>query len=190
MTAQDRIDLPGKYRLRIADYHLLDQAGVFKDFAKTELIHGEIVAVQAQYSPHSRVQTKLLAALSAACDRIGNPVEPWVELSVEIAPDTEVQPDIVVATELPAQGAMPVALVAIIVEVADSSIKADLGGKAQLYAAAGVAEYWVADVNAKVIHQLWAPEGGAFAQRREVAFGDRIGAMTVAGLVVLSVMTA
>lgn len=184
MTVHDRVDLPGKYRLRVADYHLLDQAGAFKDFAKTELIHGEIIAVQAQYSPHSRVQTKLLAALSTACDAIDNPVEPWVELSVAIGPDIEVQPDIVVASQLPAQGAIPVALVAIIVEVAVSSIKADLGGKTQIYALAGVPEYWVADVNAKVIHQMWAPEGDAYAQRREVAFGERIEAVTVAGLVV------
>lgn len=72
------------------------------------------------------------------------------------------------------------------VEVADTTLDHDLGVKAQLYARAGIPEYWVADVAGKVIHQLWAPEGGAYAQRREVAFGTRIEAVTVAGLQIVT----
>ena len=36
----------------------------------------------------------------------------------------------------------------------------------------------------RVIHQMWAPEGEAYAQRREVAFGKQIEAMTIEGLAI------
>lgn len=70
------------------------------------------------------------------------------------------------------------------VEISDSTLDMDLGRKARLYASHGVPEYWVVDVEARLIHQLWAPEGDAYARRREVAFGERVEAVTVAGLVV------
>lgn len=184
MTAQDVLDLQGRYHLRVEDYRLLDSSGVFDSYAKTELIEGVIVAVQAQYSPHSRVQTKLLMALSAACDRLGDEVRPWVELSVAIAPDTMPQPDIVVARGLPDSGALPTGQVAVVVEVADTTANTDLRLKARIYAAAGIPEYWVADVNSRLLHQMWTPSGEAYTERREVRFGERIVAATIEGLVV------
>ena len=36
----------------------------------------------------------------------------------------------------------------------------------------------------QAVHQLWAPEGDAWAGRREVAFGERIVAATIEGLAV------
>jgi Uma2 family endonuclease len=184
MTAHEVIDYPGAYRLRVADFRVLGESGAFDAFAKVELIEGVIVAGQSQYSPHSRAQTLLLKTLSIACDRIDNRVQPWVELSIAIAADSEPQPDIVVAHGLPDTGAIAPAEVALVVEIADTSAKFDLGAKADLYASAGIAEYWVADVNAKIIHQMWAPEGEAYAERREVAFGALIEAVTIAGLTV------
>ena len=184
MTAHDVIELPGAYRLRVADFRLLERSGAFEAFAKVELIEGVIVAVQSQYSPHSRAQTLLLKALSIACDHIDNRVQPWVELSVAIAADSEPQPDIVVAYGLPDSGAITPDAVALIVEISDTTAKFDLGAKARIYASADIAEYWVADVTAKVIHQMWAPEGEAYTERREVAFGEPINAATIAGLTV------
>jgi Uma2 family endonuclease len=62
------------------------------------------------------------------------------------------------------------------------SLKIDLGQKAAAYAAAGIPEYWVADANGRVIHQLCAPVGEAYAERREVAFGEMVEAVTIKGL--------
>jgi Uma2 family endonuclease len=40
----------------------------------------------------------------------------------------------------------------LIVEIADTSLAMDLGDKASLYAAAGIADYWVIDVNDRRLH--------------------------------------
>lgn len=40
----------------------------------------------------------------------------------------------------------------LVVEVARSSLATDLEAKPQIYAAAGVAEYWVVDLDARVVH--------------------------------------
>ena len=54
----------------------------------------------------------------------------------------------------------------------------------RLYARHGVPEYWVCDVERKVILQHWSPGAEGYAERREVALGERIVAETVQGLAV------
>ncbi len=40
----------------------------------------------------------------------------------------------------------------LVAEVSVTTLKFDLGGKSHLYAAAGILEYWVIDVNASQVH--------------------------------------
>jgi Uma2 family endonuclease len=176
------------YKFTQRDYLLLSEHGAFDKLAKAELIEGVIVAVNAQYARHVRVQTLLLRALADSCDRLGRDLGAWIEGTVSIAEGNMPQPDIFVSRGLPDEGPMTVDRLVLVVEVADTSLTLDLETKARIYAAAGIPEYWVADVEGKVIHQLWAPEGEAYGQRREVAFGAQIEAVTVAGLVVEGVL--
>ena len=175
---------PLPVKLRIEDYLLLDRSGAFDAYAKTELIDGEIFYVGAQHRPHAWIKTQRFLAISAALRASQSPFEALVEASIAI-PDRGVpEPDIVLTSEPEGEGLLPLGTVALVIEVADTTLANDLGVKARLYARSGIPEYWVADVEGKVIHQLWAPEGDAYAQRREVASGARLEAATVAGLVV------
>jgi Uma2 family endonuclease len=72
----------------------------------------------------------------------------------------------------------------LLAEVSSSTLDTDLGRKLKLYAAAGVPEYWVVDVNQRLIHQMWHPGGEAYAERREVAFGQPISAATIPDLTI------
>lgn len=170
------------YRFSQRDYVLLSEHGTFEQLAKTELIEGVIAAVNAQYSRHARAQTALLRVLADACDRLGDNLGAWVEGSISIDDQNMPQPDIFVSRGLPEEGPVTLDLVMLVVEVADTSIKFDLEVKSALYARAGIPEYWVADVNARVIHQMWAAEGETYAERRAIAFGDVITAETLTGL--------
>lgn len=52
--------------------------------------------------------------------------------------------------------------VLLLIEVSDSSLKQDLGEKADLYAEYGVVEYWVIDVNLEQVHVHRGPADGRY----------------------------
>ncbi|WP_242182096.1 Uma2 family endonuclease [Sphingomonas sp. CARO-RG-8B-R24-01] len=182
MTAQDALARPFTPKLTVDDYLLLDRSGAFDAYAKTELIDGAVVAVNAQFSEHFTVKTKVLLALAEACKRLGSGLQAWSEGSITMPPHSVPEPDVFVTTVEPVRGPVALETVALIVEVASTSLSDDLGVMLRIYAQAGVPEYWVADVKARVIHQMWAPSGGAYAERRVVAFGDRVQSGTIDGL--------
>jgi len=64
--------------------------------------------------------------------------------------------------------------VLLLIEVADSSLPADLGDKAELYAEFGVVEYWVIDVRGKCIHVFADPRERVFETRRAVAMSESV----------------
>lgn len=173
---------PLPVKLRVEDYLLLDGSSAFEAYNKTELIEGEVYFMNAQHRPHARVKSRLYLALADSLKGTG--LEAVVEGSVEIPPHNVPEPDIVVTSEPEGEGLIPLRSVHLIVEVADSTLKADLSVKAAIYAREGVPEYWVVDVDARVIHQMWAPEGELYSNRREVAFGEPLTAATISGLMV------
>ena len=105
-------------------------------------------------------------------------------MSIAVPPHSVPEPDIVLTSEPDGDGLVPLASVALIVEVADTTLTSDLGRKAHLYALHGIPEYWVADLNARVIHQMWAPEDGHYREVREARFQDEVTARTIVGLMV------
>ena len=52
--------------------------------------------------------------------------------------------------------------VLLLIDVSDSRVKQDLDEKADLYAAHGIMEYWVVDVDAEQIHVHRQPSGGRY----------------------------
>lgn len=181
MTAQDLLQPPWTYKLKVSDYLALNERGAFEGL-RTELIEGEIIVMNPQYRPHARVKMALYDALRDALVGLGSELRPLVEVSLDLSPTSLPDPDILVTSEPDGDGPVPVASVLLVVEVADTSLKLDLTRKSELYARHGVPEYWVADVNGRVIHQMWGPAGEAYAERREVAFGEAVEGVTIKGL--------
>ena len=174
--------LPLPVKLRLEDYLLLDETGAFQAYRKTELIEGEVYFMNAQHRPHARIKSRLFLRIAEALE--GSGLEAVVEGSVAIPPINAPEPDIVVTSEAEGKGLIPLESVRLVVEVADATLGNDLSIKAALYARSGVPEYWVADVDGRVIHQMWTPAGEAYAERREVAFGGVVEAATIGGLTV------
>jgi Uma2 family endonuclease len=175
---------PLPLKLRIEDYLLLDRSGAFDAYAKTELIEGEIFYMNAQHRPHARVKMALYDALRDGLRESGAGLTAFVEASFEAPTYNVPEPDIVLTSEPEGDGLIPLRSIALVVEVADTTLRNDLERKAALYARLDIPEYWVADVNGRVVHQMWAPEGEAYAERREVPFGEMIDETTIAGLTV------
>jgi Uma2 family endonuclease len=183
MNIQRNWDMPRKVKLTIADFLRLNDSGAFDDYSKTELIDGEIVALNSQFTGHARFKTRMSHRLQDVLDLMMPDYLAMVEVAVAIPPSGLPEPDVVV-TDFSETGRVPVPVesIALIVEISDTTLRFDLGKKAKLYAAAGVPEYWVADLQGGKMHQMWAPAGKDYTKRREVPFGDRVEAVTIAGL--------
>jgi Uma2 family endonuclease len=79
------------------------------------------------------------------------------QLPLDLGQTTDPEPDIAVVRGTPQSHPTTPNTAEIIVEVSDSSLAFDLGDKAGLYAAAGIADYWVLDLANRRLHVLRDP---------------------------------
>lgn len=178
---QTVLNCPRPARFTVDEFIRLHETGVFDKYSKSELIEGEIVCMNAQWSPHARIKSDLCVELALALRAIGSPLKPQVEVSVRLDDNSLPEPDIVL-TDYRGGGGVALAAVALIVEVSDTTFAIDIGRKAGLYAAAGVPEYWVIHVEGEnaLLHMEPTPNG--YAEQIDVPFGEVLHSETIAGL--------
>jgi len=183
MTAQDVIASPQLAKLTVKDFLVLSESGAFDKYARAELIEGEVWVVNAIHRRHARVHAALTVELGIALKASESSLQLFSNPSTELSDTSLPEPDIVIAvpedTEMLAGPEVKLA-----VEISDSTLRMDLGRKAKLYASHGVPEYWVIDIEARVIHQMWAPEGDSYGRRLEVPFGERVEATKIDGIAI------
>jgi len=97
-------------------------------------------------------------------------VQTTLRLSRKNAP----MPDIYVLAGGPPKGEVPAEKILLVVEVADTSLKADLTESASRYARHGVGEFWVIDANARIIHIHRDPQDGAYPAPTPITAADAI----------------
>jgi Uma2 family endonuclease len=170
-----------KAKLTVDDFLLLYESGTFDNYAKVELIEGEIYFVNAAYARHGYVQMELGAELRFSLKNLGSDLRTFTAIAIRM-PASVPEPDIVVALPVEGKAMMRLSNVALAVEISDSTLKFDLTRKLALYARQGIPEYWVADIKGCKVHQFWAPDGGKYSESRELDFGERIESMTIDGL--------
>lgn len=158
----------------------LDRMGRF------ELRRGALARMNAQFTPHLQAKMQLLWAVRDAIKDAGLVLEIGSEGTVKFGDGFSPLPDIVVYEPHAGKKAIPGSVVRWIIEVADSTLADDLGDKREDYARAGLAEYWVADVNAKVIHAFADPdrEAGVYRRATLTPFGADAPSLTLAGVIV------
>ena len=119
-----------------------------------QLVRGELLDMGVQGWGHARATTAVVLLLRAVFAGVAFVLE---EKPLRAADDSLPVPDAAVhpgrladLTDHP-RGAL------LVVEVADSSLFFDLTTKAEVYAAAGVRDYWVLDLDGRVLHVLRDP---------------------------------
>jgi Uma2 family endonuclease len=80
-----------------------------------------------------------------------------VQLGLFFGINTDPVPDIAVVAGAPRAHARHPRTAVLVVEIADTSLTMDLGDKASLYAAGGIADYWVVDANDRKLHVFRDP---------------------------------
>src|SRR5215210_208721 len=153
-----------KRRFGVGEYHQMAEAGILGEDDRVELADGEIVEMTPIGWRHVRavtVLTRLLAeALPGYYVSVQNPIV--------FGERDERQPDLALVRAEALEGSLPAAPdVALVVEVAETSLLYDREVKVPLYARAGVPEAWVVDIRAGAIEVLASPgSGGSYTERR------------------------
>ena len=129
---------------------------------RIELLHGQLVGMPRtdpkRASCIQRLTERLLLALiSRATVRVRGPFA--------ATEHSEPEPDIAVIAREDHSRAHP-SQAFLLIEVASSSLRRYRELKADIYAAAGVPEYWVVDVNAQTLERFTSPLDGHYADRR------------------------
>ena len=182
MTAKPPTRPDQPFRFTREQYYKLGQFGFF-DGKRVELVYGEVVEMSPINWPHALGVTLVSDALARA---FGTSYFIHVQQSFPIPASPlglAPQPDVAVIPGSPRDYTDHPTVAVLIVEVADTTLFYDTTTKAELYATANIADYWVLDLNNRQLHvfrdpqPLPLPQGlGAIAYKTHLTLGptDRV----------------
>jgi Uma2 family endonuclease len=161
---------PAKLRpLLRREYDRLVDLGVFDD-QRIELLRGQLVEMSPQGEEHSDAVSWLCHHLSRMLDPVDWEVRPQVPFAA--TSDSEPEPDVYVTRarrHRPRRGHPRIA--ELVIEVSKSSQRIDRTVKRHIYAEAKVPEYWLVDVEARIIEVFTEPKAGDYTRVRQVSRG-------------------
>jgi Uma2 family endonuclease len=161
-------------KLTRKEYERMVEVEILGPEDKVELLGGEMIVKEPQYSPHATsirlVQTRLATTFGPGWD-----VRP--QMPVALDDESEPEPDVCVVPGNPrdyrdAHPERPV----LIVEVAQSRLRFDRERKGSLYARAGIADYWIVNIPDRCLEIYREPVPDTAA-----VFGWRYGRTVVLG---------
>lgn len=139
---------------------------------RVELIEGEILDMSPTGNPHEALTERLTVwsvrslPPDLVCVRI--------QMSIGLPElDSVPEPDVAWVSRQSYINSKPgPANVLLLIEVSDSSVRFDRGRKSNLYASAGIADYWVINVPKQQVEVRRNPKGGRYSTIETFARGD------------------
>lgn len=160
---------PRPHRLTVHDFRRMAEVGVLAPDTRVELVEGAIVDMAPIGHLHSAAVIQLNHRLVHA---VGSKALVSVQGPLRLGTYTELVPDFTVLRLRDYRTGVPTAAdVLLAVEVSDTTLRFDRGTKARLYAQAGIATLWVADVNRRRLHVFTKPKDGVYQDEAGVAPG-------------------
>jgi Uma2 family endonuclease len=157
-------------RWTVEDYHRMIAAGILSD-RPVELLAGEIIEM-APEGPIHAFYGETLAEYLRSCLNGRALVREARPITLA---DSEPEPDISVVQQprerYRDRHPSPEDIFWLI-EVSDSSLKKDLEIKQPIYAAAGIQEYWVIDVQNQQLIVFRSPQAGEYTAKQELRQGN------------------
>ena len=155
---------PPRKRWTRTECAALDGTGLF-DSEHLELIDGELINKMGKKRRHVNGLTAIQLWLAAVFGGEFVNFEAPIDVSPEDNPTNEPEPDLIVLSRPFAEFAEAnpqSADLRLVVEVSDTTLGFDLTAKARLYARAGIADYWVLDVQGRrlIVHR--DPQAGRY----------------------------
>jgi Uma2 family endonuclease len=155
--------------IRRDEYERMVEAGLFED-ERIELLRGALVARGQQGTRHAHVLTGLVTVF---IERLGPRVDVRCQLPFAAGGDSVPEPDVAALPAMDYSTFIP-ECAHLIVEVADSSLRKDRILKAELYAEAGVPEYWLVDLTHDMVEVRTLPADGKYTRTDVMGPADAI----------------
>ena len=158
------VEACARRRFTVEEYHRMGETGILSPGERVELVRGVVHEV----SPKNRAH---VMATNRCCDlfreKLAGRARVYKEDPLRVTGlDSEPEPDVMVCSNLDlgaygTEGMKPL----LVIEVAESSLEYDLGLKADLYAEAGIPEYWVVNLVERVLEIFGDPPEGGYRRR-------------------------
>ncbi len=165
--------------LQRVEYEKMVELGLFED-ERIELLAGVLVQMSPQGAAHSHAVRRLTELFVIALQGraiVGS------QLPIALSDDSEPEPDLVVSPpgdytrEHPRQAHL-------IIEVAESSLRKDRRIKRALYAAAGIAEYWLVNLVEGILEVYRDPGPSGYPSAARVGRGEAVAPLYFPDLVI------
>ena len=152
-------------RFTVAEVEAMVAAGVLADSERVELIGGELVPMSPNGNRHEVVKTELLERWYRA---LPDDCKLTPETTFRLSKDTYLEPDVVIYDRAKGLKGLSGESVLLVVEIADTSLRYDIGRKAALYASFGVRELWVIDAVKSTMRVFRVPSSEGYGEQRTV----------------------
>ncbi len=158
-------------RFTVAEVEAMVAAGVMDEDERVELIGGELVPMSPKGNHHEVVKAALLDRwIRARPDE----VRLVPETTFRLSEDTYLEPDVVIFPRATGIRGLTAANALLVVEIADSSLRYDIGRKAALYASFGIRELWVIDAVKLTARVFRDPSPEGYRQTQDASASDRL----------------
>lgn len=178
----EKVSPPTMKRFRAEDFRKMTEVGILPEESGWEVIDGYLIDKMSIGSKHAGTVKKLNKFLTKS---VGNITLISVQDPVHIDEYNEPEPDI--ALLKPREDfytdSHPTAPdVLLLVEVSDSTVEYDREIKKTLYAAAGIVEYWLVNLQNNTVEVYSQPKNGIYRLARILESGETIETVAVANL--------
>jgi Uma2 family endonuclease len=158
-------------RFTVAEVEAMVAAGVMQEDERVELIGGELVPMSPKGNQHEVLKAALLRRWYRAAP---DEVDLVPETTFRLSEDTYLEPDVVIYPRTSGIIGLSADNVLLVVEIADSSLRYDIGRKAALYASFGLRELWVIDAVRLTTRVLQEPAADGYHNARDFGPSDRL----------------
>jgi Uma2 family endonuclease len=149
------------------------EMGVIRPDERVELIDGQVLAMSPQGKVHAALVARIGSYLSKMFpdDRFCIRQQSTLVLGEDYVPEPDLA---VVAGRCQDHELEWPKTILLIVEVSDTTLRLDRGRKSDLYGRAGVQEYWVVNVNERVVEVRREPSPAGFKSIRLLQPDDEL----------------
>lgn len=159
------------------EYGRMAESGIFAPEERVELLEGEILRVPAQNFRHAAIITQANRLL------ISSFPEPWevrCKVPLDLGLYSQPEPDFAIVAPRPDFAQAHPTSAVLVIEIADTSLRDDRVRKGRVYARAGIAEYWLANLQDQVLEVLRQPtRTGSYRQRLAFTPGQKVACLAV-----------